>query len=71
MLTPNKEQMLYAQLDIAVSLLSYIKDNLDDSIFDDMILSSFLHDAKQLVNASSERMHSLILKTQEPKSVCY
>ena len=71
MLTPNKEQMLYSQLAIAASLINYIKDNLDDSIFDDMILSSFLHDAKELVDASSDRMHLLILKTQEPKSVCY
>jgi hypothetical protein len=30
---PNKEQILYAQLGIAYSIIDYIGDNLEDTIF--------------------------------------
>lgn len=68
---PTKEQMLYAQLAIVESLMSYIRENTEETLFDDDKLISTMDTLTEGLSICHRLMQILMLNSQERKSVCY
>ncbi len=68
---PNREQILHAQCLVIHSLLDYIDDQLDLTIYNEEDIYKVLRTIKQGVHVLMGMMDKCIDETEEPKSVCY
>lgn len=68
---PNKEQILFSNLCTIHTLLECIRDNIDESEFEDIELENDLNSALAGICNAYYRMRYLIKRTQEPKNACY
>ncbi len=62
---PTREQMLYAQLAIVDSLVEYIIDNLDHSVFEDEELYDYMDEVAEKVTCTQIRMRALLTKDRK------
>lgn len=70
---PNKEQMLFSQMQVAEGLIHYYYENMDGTIFEgDGDLYNMAGELAVLVSRMLVEMHTQMVKScQERKSVCY
>lgn len=70
---PNKEQILFAQLQVAEGLLAYAYENTEGTIYEeDAETYTLLAEALVTVTRTLVSMHAQMVKScQERKSVCY
>lgn len=69
---PNKEQMLFSQLQVAEGITQYVFDNLEGTIYeDDDDAEEHLFDAMSSLSKAVIQLHYLMSQSCARKSACY